>query len=887
MRRPDGSLACTTQEKLIAMAKYREKLFSPKENSPEQQEGKFRYNDAFREEVREWFAQTDTASSEGPLDYEFTTGELESALAALKNHKAASKTDGIVNELLKYSGEQLKEILRTFFNWIREAEMIDPLWAKSLVVNLFKGGDAADPGNYRGISLMSCLGKLYLSLWAARVTAYVDKEQRIRPEQGGFMPGRMTVDLVYALMDKLRRRKKRAIDSYLLFVDFKKAFDTVWRKGLFKRLWDLGIKGKAWRIFRSLYAQTTSRVLVDGQTTREMEDEMGVQQGSPLSPVLFNIFIDELARRMAEALGITDLEGVNEIRQLLYADDIVFIADSAEQLQTMANVLAKFCEDYRLEINLKKNKSEVMVVYYSPQRKKKMREKARQQRNSEEGKEAADEGSVVTPVIYFRDQVFCVTESYRYLGVLIEDNLRWNAQAVRAARLTAIANWEQRQIWKAGLLSPSTRLVAWKQLVRAKLEYAQAVWYPENQNKMRSLEAKQAGPIKAILGIGARTKGILACALGRTPTLKIRFQAARVKYYARLLHLRKEWSQGRVLPAGVVFHDYFNEGDTTLVGLELWAKIPEAIINGDGDLTVAISDFLTKPVPKPGEHPQETLPGHKARAKVRFDAAVDKWAYQQMRDQLKDHWEAKRNEPEGKNLYNYEVIIEGMQGRADFPRWHCLGEGKANLVRRRILSGQSTLRAQRSRHAGSEVEAECSCKDGSENTRHFLLQCSLHEDRRAEFAVRLRIVDAKLAGEYDAADRATKMGMLLGCSSKKGTPPRRVDQLFQNHLFEMWCQRPEAQQGWEKRDGPLRVFDGQRSIQDFFAREQDPPSPPHHRREEPEEVEEIVDDHPSPSSMPHILDRDDELEDSVEGGIDRCQIFASALEAHVPGLEFR
>ena len=95
----------------------------------------------------------------------------------------------------------------------------------------------------------------------------------------------------------------------------------------------------------------------------------------------------------------------------------------------------------------------------------------------------------------------------------------------------------------------------------------------------------------------------------------------------------------------------------------------------------------------------------------------------------------------------------------------------------------------------------------------------------------------------------------------------------------------------EKRDGPLRVFDGQRSIQDFFARQQDPPSSPMphalHRREEPEEVEEIVDDHPSPSSMPHILDRDDELEDSVEGGIDRGQIFASALEAHVPGLEFR
>ena len=137
-----------------------------------------------------------------------------------------------------------------------------------------------------------------------------------------------------------------------------------------------------------------------------------------------------------------------------------------------------------------------------------------------------------------------------------------------------------------------------------------------------------------------------------------------------------------------------------------------------------------------------------------------------------------------------------MQGRADFPRWHCLGEGKANLVRRRILSGQSTLRAQRSRHAGSEVEAECSCREGYENTRHFLLQCSLHEDRRAEFAVRLRIVDAKLAGEYDAADRATKMGMLLGCSSKKGTPPRRVDQLFRTTYSRCGANAPRR-----SRDG--------------------------------------------------------------------------------------
>ena len=208
---------------------------------------------------------------------------------------------------------------------------------------LHKNGDETDPGNYRGISLISCLGKLYLSMWNNRIMEHM--ETRLAEEQGGFRAGRGTMEQILALNEALLRQRRAGKTTYCFFIDFRKAFDTVWHAGLWQRLWDEGIRGKAWRILRSLYSNLESSVLVEGEASQFSTLEQGVRQGCPLSPALFNCYINDLVKRLKEkgyGVGV----GNKDLTALLYADDIVVMADSAQKLQELINEVDSFCTKY-------------------------------------------------------------------------------------------------------------------------------------------------------------------------------------------------------------------------------------------------------------------------------------------------------------------------------------------------------------------------------------------------------------------------------------------------------------------------------------------------------------------------------------------------------------
>jgi hypothetical protein len=141
--------------------------------------------------------------------------------------------------------------------------------------------------------------------------------------------------------------------TFLFFVDFRKAFDTVWRDGLFKRLWDGGVQGKAWRVVRALYSDIRSAVKVGDRTSRYVQVHQGVRQGCPLSPTLFNCFIDELAESLTRA-GMDEEAVALATRWLKYADDVLLLAESADNLQLLVDTIDELCQKWRLVINLKK-----------------------------------------------------------------------------------------------------------------------------------------------------------------------------------------------------------------------------------------------------------------------------------------------------------------------------------------------------------------------------------------------------------------------------------------------------------------------------------------------------------------------------------------------------
>ena len=140
------------------------------------------------------------------MQREFTRDEVKECVAKLKNRKAAG-ADGIVNEFLRYGGEGMITMMVLLYNWIWKNEYKPKRWREEVVVNLFKKREKTDPGNYRGITLLSTVEKTFCKILNDRVGTMLEKEEKISEGQAGFRPNRSCVDHVYTLGKIIQGRK--------------------------------------------------------------------------------------------------------------------------------------------------------------------------------------------------------------------------------------------------------------------------------------------------------------------------------------------------------------------------------------------------------------------------------------------------------------------------------------------------------------------------------------------------------------------------------------------------------------------------------------------------------------------------------------------------------
>ena len=133
----------------------------------------------------------------------------------------------------------------------------------------------------------------------------------------------------------LRNRKLSGQETFLCYIDYKKAFDSVERHLLLFKLSQVGITGNMYRAISSLYSNPRSRVILNEHETRYFDCPVGVKQGDCLSPTLFAIFINDLASEIKNSnIGLI-LNETLTINILLYADDIVLLAKNEEDLQDL------------------------------------------------------------------------------------------------------------------------------------------------------------------------------------------------------------------------------------------------------------------------------------------------------------------------------------------------------------------------------------------------------------------------------------------------------------------------------------------------------------------------------------------------------------------------
>ena len=248
-----------------------------------------------------------------------------------------------------------KLILRAFNDILKENGSLSKDWLHSLVSAIHKKGAKEDPDNYRGISLMSCLGKLFLTIINNRLTEFCIEKGLISPSELGFVQGNRTSDPHIILQNLLRKYcHKQGKRLYGCFVDFSKAFDCVPRDILMKKLQDRGISGKVLEIIKTLYLEDTASIKVGNTYSPPFKTNRGVRQSCVLSPLLFILFLSDLQEILDNVKDNVKLDEETEISCLMWADDILILSETKEGLQEKLHALQRYSEANKLTVNTKK-----------------------------------------------------------------------------------------------------------------------------------------------------------------------------------------------------------------------------------------------------------------------------------------------------------------------------------------------------------------------------------------------------------------------------------------------------------------------------------------------------------------------------------------------------
>ena len=292
------------------------------------------------------------------LNIDFSQDEILKAISQLKTNKSGGP-DQLINEFLIHGKHTFTPTLCNLFNKVYETGHFPETWSEGYVIPLHKKGSINDVENNRGITLLSNVGKLFTRVLNNRLGEWAETYGVLIEAQAGFRPGMSTVDNNFVLHGLISHILNSGRKLYCAFVDFTKAFDYIVRDNLWYKLVKLGLRGKILNILKSMYSSVKSRVKFDNKLGNEFNCTLGVRQGECLSPLLFSLYLNNIEEQFLNS----GLEGIDinmfKMFMLLYADDIVIFANSAEELQQSLDLLLNYCNIWKLTVNVAKTK--VMV----------------------------------------------------------------------------------------------------------------------------------------------------------------------------------------------------------------------------------------------------------------------------------------------------------------------------------------------------------------------------------------------------------------------------------------------------------------------------------------------------------------------------------------------
>ena len=245
----------------------------------------------------------------------------ELKLAITSSGHTSVGPDQIHYDFFRHFSEATLHLLLRTFNHLWQNNIYPESWRESIIIALPKPGkNRSNPNNYRPIALTSCLGKLLERMIAKRLSHTFEKHSMISKYQCGFRKNHSPLDHLIRIETDIRKGFKSKQHTVAVFLDITKAYDMVYKPALIQKIYNLGIRGHlAQYLYNFLTGIRRTRVRCRSIFSDIHELENGLPQGSCLSPLLFNVFINDLFNDLPE-----------QVQYSLFADDAAIWCTSAD-----------------------------------------------------------------------------------------------------------------------------------------------------------------------------------------------------------------------------------------------------------------------------------------------------------------------------------------------------------------------------------------------------------------------------------------------------------------------------------------------------------------------------------------------------------------------------
>ena len=412
--------------------------------------------------------------NKNPHTIELTeTNEVEvfKIIMSLSGKKSCGD-DNIRPDHLKHCVHSIREPVTHILNASIRTGIVPDKLKIAKVIPVYKKDERSDPSNYRPISLLSILDKILEKIICKRLVDFLEKHRILYKFQFGFRPKHSTIQAVTEIVDNIIEELKTGNLVAGIYMDLSKAFDTVDHKILLHKCKHYGIRGLALKWLKSYLENRMQYTLANGVKSSKKAVEYGVPQGSVLGPLLFLIYVNDIA------------QSTDSHKLRLFADDSnVFVtAKNPATLKSLMNeVVGKMCEWFKankLTVNAKKTQ---FSIFTQPNK------NVPQVLNS----------------IKVLGKHIKRSESAKYLGIHLDDKLKWQAHIDDlAGRLTKTV-----QAFKIikNYMSPKHKLSFYFAYIYSRIQYGIELYGSACQKSLKKIQIKQNRALKVLFNKEFRT----------------------------------------------------------------------------------------------------------------------------------------------------------------------------------------------------------------------------------------------------------------------------------------------------------------------------------------------------------------------------------------------